>query len=280
MNATNDHTVDAFRTLQDGIADRDPRERLNQSADLPPTEALAGTRVLIVTAAPAEAKAVLKGICARHGLDSSEQTLEQPITRQPLLITDRLSVLCTGVGKTNAASAVTLALTQQFDVVLNIGVGGLLPSTQSVRLADAFCATHCLFGDEGVQTPDAFSDVAEIGFPADVGIRWDSTEPFGTSKSLTDAITQELGCKRAKFATVSTCSGTDQLAESIALRTGALVEDMESAAICLAVMRSAFSVEKVPAFTAIRTISNTTGSQQTWNVRSALDAIACISARL
>jgi futalosine hydrolase len=71
------------------------------------------------------------------------------------------------------------------------------------------------------------------------------------------------------IATVATCSGTDEAAESIPRRTGALAEAMEGAAVVHAARRLG-----TPALE-IRAISNTTGdrAEQVWDLDRALSAL-------
>ena len=71
------------------------------------------------------------------------------------------------------------------------------------------------------------------------------------------------------IATVATCSGTDEAADAIARRTGALAEAMEGAAVVHAARRL-----RVPALE-VRAISNTTGDRdrQVWDLAGGLAAL-------
>lgn len=73
----------------------------------------------------------------------------------------------------------------------------------------------------------------------------------------------------ASVATVSTCSGTDQQAIEIAARTGAALEDMETASIALVCARLG-----IP-WCGIRAVSNTTGDRaaQVWDIPGATEAL-------
>jgi futalosine hydrolase len=81
------------------------------------------------------------------------------------------------------------------------------------------------------------------------------------------------------IATVSTCSGTDELARAVAARTRACVEAMEGAAIAHALAR--LPGPRIP-FCEIRVVSNTTGdrSKQQWDIRGSLVKLSDVAAAL
>ena len=72
------------------------------------------------------------------------------------------------------------------------------------------------------------------------------------------------------IATVATCSGTDEFANQVTERTGAIAEAMEGAAV----MHVA-NLMNTPAIE-IRVISNTTGNrdEQEWNLQLALQKVS------
>ena len=71
------------------------------------------------------------------------------------------------------------------------------------------------------------------------------------------------------IATVATCSGTDDAAREVVIRTGALAEAMEGAAVVHAALRL-----DLPGIE-LRSISNTTGDrgQQRWDLPRGLSAL-------
>ncbi len=138
-------------------------------------------------------------------------------------------MVVTGVGKSNAAGALSHLLdTRRHGAVLSVGVGGTYGkhAVKTVVLANT-----CVYADEGVQTPDRFIDLSELGFPpTDLGMQF-PTDPrlLEALKPIADAV--------GVIATVSTCSGTDALAAKRAARTGAIAESMEGAAVAHAAYR-------------------------------------------
>jgi futalosine hydrolase len=78
------------------------------------------------------------------------------------------------------------------------------------------------YGDLGASSPAGFLDMKSLGFPVVDG-------PAPIYNDLPISLVP-LG-RRAKFVTVSTCTGTQDAAEAIERRTGGAVENMEGAAI-------------------------------------------------
>lgn len=131
-------------------------------------------------------------------------------------------------------------------------------------------ASSCVFADEGVETPDAFVDCAALGFPiADVPGNAIPTD------AAVCALLASVGTV-GPIATVSTCSGTDALAQRTAQRTLARVEAMEGAAVALVARRVGVPMIEV------RVVSNTTGdrAKQRWEIRAALERLGEVIERL
>lgn len=276
-------TIDAFRELvapEDGDPGSHART-IENAAETPAPDVLSGKHTLIVVAAPAECRAVLKGIAAKES--TRVVNFPGPTTAEPIRVSSRFSVICTGVGKANAAIATTRALESQnnYSVVLNLGIGGALPTPEPLQLTAVAVARECIFADEGVATPAGFDDVAAIGFPPDAGIPGGTQSVRMPSSSATTAsLASHLNAPTVPFATVSTCSGTDSLAAAIHSRTSASVEDMESAAVALAVMHANQQETSIKSFSAVRTISNTTGSEQSWALPASLHQLSIVAAML
>ena len=206
--------------------------------------------VLLVVAAPAEAKAVTAGL---------KSAVPGPWDRYS--VAPGLAMVVTGIGKANAAGA-TGRFAHPNDRLLSIGVGGALSECYP---GDVVIASTSVFADEGVQTPTGFLDCDALGFP----LASFAGSAVPVSEQWTEQVATALGSlspRRGPIATVSTCSGTDALAQQVRTRTGALAEGMEGAAIALIAHRL-----NLP-FAEVRIISNTTGDRdrQTWDLPRAL----------
>lgn len=173
----------------------------------------------------------------------------------------RIDILRTGVGKSNAAGALAAHLDPSLHrLVLNVGIAGALPGG-GLSVLDAVAADSCVFADEGVRTPDRFLSLSDVGFPPAPGLRDGVPSQPGALRELGIGVAT-IGA----IATVSTCSGTDDLAASVRARTGAIAEGMEGAACGLVAFRRGVR------FAELRVISNHTGrrEEQRWNLDGAL----------
>ncbi|MFP4189393.1 MAG: futalosine hydrolase [Halobacteriales archaeon] len=125
-----------------------------------------------------------------------------------------------GVGRTNAAAEVALAL-ERYEVsrVVSCGVAGALPGS-SLEVGDIVVGTHAVHGDLGVATPDGFGGTEHLGF--------ETTEGYYNAYPL-----EPLGIEAESggIATVATVSATDESAREVAERTDAIVETMETVAV-------------------------------------------------
>ena len=147
---------------------------------------------------------------------------EGTLLRQRLAGHGDARLVVTGVGPVNAAHAVTMAATQLKPTEIMVcGVGGSYPGS-GLQVGDVVCAGMECYGDLGASSPTGFLDMKALGFAV-----VSSPEPL-----YNDLPMQILPLdQRAKFVTVSTCTGTDEAARAIAARTGGGVENMEGAAI-------------------------------------------------
>ncbi len=223
---------------------------------------------LLCVASHQEAEAVLKGLGAP---ESAAHAPDWTLLRAPGS-SESLDLIITGVGKANAAGAASRAIQPlRHRLVISLGVGGLLPG-HDAALGATVLATSSVFADEGAATPGAFVDVGALGFPPAPGVQGVAMPTDRRSLRPLRAIVDAVGC----VATVSTCSGTDALAQEIARRSGAMVEAMEGAAVALVAHRMG-----VP-FTEIRALSNTTGdrARQRWDMASAMGALERVASRL
>lgn len=215
-------------------------------------------RILLVVAAVREARAVLGSLAPAGGPGGGAVVL--PPEEWGVVSLGRLDVVRSGVGKSNAAGATAKFLDPaRHRLVMNVGIGGALPDS-GLSVLDAVIADECVFADEGVRTPDRFLSLSDVGFPCMAGRR--------DSVASDASVARELGLSAMRagaIATVSVCSGTDELAAEVRARTGAIAEGMEGAACGLVAARTGVR------FAELRVISNRTGrrDQQGWNLDGA-----------
>jgi futalosine hydrolase len=228
--------------------------------------------VLMVVAAPSEAAAVRAGIRGVAGANRRE-TEEKDTKWQVEELGHGFDLLETGVGKVNAAAATVLAVSSgRHAAVVNVGICGALVPLNELPLGSVVVADRCAYADEGVQTPDGFRGLGQLGFPLGP---FDG-ESIPTHSGLR-ALVGTMG-RVGGIATVSTCSGTDALAAAVALRTGAIAEAMEGAAIAHVLARAHPGL----AFAEIRVVSNSTGdrSRQKWDIKGALERLRLVVSEL
>ena len=173
-------------------------------------------------------------------------------------------VITSGVGRTNAAIATTLAAQRHAPIhaVVSTGVAGALPGSD-LDIGDLVAADFCVYAEEGIETPTGFQDMSTLGFPlGDFAANDVPCDPI-----LVRSIQGFVPIHR--IATVATYSGTDQAAERIAARTSCVAEAMEGAAVVHTARRLG-----LPAIE-IRAISNTTGNRdaQRWDLKAAFAAL-------
>ncbi|MCC6228702.1 MAG: futalosine hydrolase [Phycisphaerales bacterium] len=213
-------------------------------------------RILIVVAAAREARAVLEALTPPCGPAGGDLPPEE----WHCVSLGRVDLVRSGVGKSNAAGATARFLNPAHHrLVMNVGIGGALPDS-GLSILDAVIADECVFADEGVQTPDRFLTLSDVGFPCMAGRRDSVPSDAGVARDF------GLDAMRAgAIATVSACSGTDELAAEIRARSGAIAEGMEGAACGLVAARMGVR------FAELRIVSNRTGrrDQQGWNLDGA-----------
>lgn len=227
----------------------------------------ADKRWLIVVAARVEAAAIARGLGDERGVPDDDWMV-RPLGRESG--TARIEMVVSGVGKANAAGAAARCLDPARHAgVLSLGVGGALPGG-GCSLLDVVVATRSIFADEGVECEEGFQSMSDLGLAPSMAVETD----VELVKRFAGA-----GWRSGPVATVSTCSGTDEMAARIAARTGAIAEAMEGAAVGCAVSRIGGGSIR---FAELRTISNTTGkrSAQRWNLRGALEVLSRVAASL
>lgn len=170
-----------------------------------------------------------------------------------------LTVLQTGVGPVNAAFALTRCLmASRPRAIIACGVGGAYAGS-GLTIGDVVSAASETYADLGAASPDGFLDMETLGFPVVDG-----------SPPLFNRLPLDLfpTARRVPFVTCSTCTGTDDDARAIVLRTGGAVESMEGAAIVHVARLSGVPVGE------LRGISNVAGrrNRANWRVPEAAAA--------
>lgn len=165
-------------------------------------------------------------------------------------------VVVTGVGRTNAAAVVALALERyDADRVVSCGVAGALPGS-SLNVGDTVVGTHAVHGDLGVTTPDGFGGAEHLGF--------ETSDGYYNAYPLEEF---DAEGKRGGIATVATVSATDESAREVAERTDAVVETMETVAV--AQVARLFGVSA----SAVVGVSNHAGEDRDFDFESGAEAL-------
>jgi futalosine hydrolase len=165
----------------------------------------------------------------------------------------------TGVGPVNAAHGATIEILKaEPQAILSCGIAGAYPSS-GLQVGDVVCADLEIYGDLGAQSPTGFLDMKTLGFPV-----------VPASSPLFNELPMQLFPteRRARFVTVSTCTGTDAVAREIEARTRGAVENMEGAAIAHIAHLHQIPVGEV------RGISNivTNRDKSAWRLKDASEA--------
>lgn len=223
--------------------------------------------MLLVVAAPAEARAVL---AARPNMPTTAWADGIPPEWRPVPIAPALHVVLSGVGKSNAAGATgTLVNPEIHGAVLSVGVAGALPGS-GLAPGAVVVADRCVHADEGIETGEGFQSAESMGFPPCI-----DAQHVQCSDDLVERLRPVADAVGA-IATVSTCSGTDARARAVEHRTGALAESMEGAAVVSTAIRRGVVAGE------LRVISNTTGDRagQVWDLARALESLVRVVAQL
>lgn len=197
-----------------------------------------------------------------------------------MAVGQRFDVIVTGVGKANAAAGVARVLDlARHGMVLSIGVGGALKAKSELGIGACVLGSVSVYADEGLPLPDgSFQDIAALGFAPNAGTESVPSIGVEATSSLLTMLRPACDAEGA-IATVSECSSTDARAAEVLKRTDADVEAMEGAAIGFAVQRIGGGA---CGFAEVRVVSNTTGdrSRQQWDIRTSLDRLVRLAARL
>jgi futalosine hydrolase len=185
--------------------------------------------------------------------------LEGNLLREKYEASSSVTLVRTGVGPVNAAHAVTLALVRERpSAIVLCGVGGAYPRS-GLRVLDVVCAETESYGDLGATSPAGFLDMQALGLPVVEG-----------DMTLYNVLPMHVfpAPHRAPFVTMSTCTGTDEVAWETATRTRGAVENMEGAAVAHVAHLHGIPVGE------LRGISNMVGNRNTgaWRLADAARA--------
>ncbi|MFI6447950.1 futalosine hydrolase [Kitasatospora sp. NPDC050543] len=214
-------------------------------------------RLLVVTAVPAEAEAVLRGL----GGDARPVPLPGgALHRARRAGGVEVDVLAGGVGPAAAAAATSAALAaHRYDLVVSAGIaGGFAPRAP---LGAVVVAEQIVAADLGAETPEGFADVTELGF----GTVRHSPPPAAVALAV-----EALGAVAGTVLTVSTVTGTAERAAALAARhPRAVAEAMEGFGVAEAAARYGLPVFE------IRAVSNAVGprDRSAWRIGDALAAL-------
>ncbi|MFJ8645885.1 futalosine hydrolase [Streptomyces sp. NPDC093546] len=240
-------------------------------------------RVLVVTAVPAEAEAVTRGLAGfapagpprrlpsghavspwrRGGLYGVPAPGGSPAASADAAV----DVVAAGVGPAAAAVGATSALASApyaYDLVVSAGIGGgFAPHAPlgAVVVSDAIVAA-----DLGADTPDGYLTLDELGFGRSTHL-----PPAGLTARMAAAL--RAGGQRhvvAPVLTVSTVTGTaERTAELAARHPGAGAEAMEGFGVA-----EAAAAHGVPVVE-LRAVSNTVGPRDraAWQIGRAMDSL-------
>lgn len=182
-----------------------------------------------------------------------------------------LGALALGVGKVAAVATLysylpILEQRRHVRAVLLFGVAGAYPPRHRSQRPPLAIGDVCIvgsdrLGDEGVETPNGFRTLNELGL-GDAG-------PFPANPKMAAEAAERLGVPVVRGVTVSTCSGTETASQRLAARSGADVETMEGAAVAYVCRQRELPLLQV------RAISNWTGDRDRgeWDLGAAVDAV-------
>lgn len=201
------------------------------------------TRILVMTAVPAERDAVLRGL----GNDA------------------RFDVRVAGVGPVMAAVNTTKLLSAaEYGLVVSAGIGGGFPG--KAEMGSLVVANEIVAADLGAETPEGFCSLDQLGFgstriPVDAHL----------AKHVAEALlAARLSVHTGPVLTVSTVTGTAESTAELAARIpGAAAEAMEGYGVALAAQDCGVPVLE------IRAVSNLVGPRDRagWRIKEALDVL-------
>lgn len=218
------------------------------------------TRLVAITAVVAERDAVARG--AGVATPARVGPYDALVGTTPG--GDTLTVLAGGVGPAAAAAAAMASALDGAGVLLSMGIAGAYHSAQ-LHSGDVVVATRIVAADLGAMSEGGFIDIGELGF----GVADYLCDP-GLVEHARDALdAANLPVVVDPVLTVSCTTGTDDRADELMARHGAVAEAMEGAGVA-----HVAALVGVPVLE-IRTISNTAGRRDTstWDIPVAIAAL-------
>lgn len=193
-----------------------------------------------------------------------------------IFVADEASIkilfVISGIGTSNASAATVLAA-QLFapDLIISTGCGGAYPGS-GLGIGDIALATSEVFADEGVETPEGWQSLEQIGIPLleRNGRRFFNEIPLSAQANTAALeVAGQLGntaIAAGRFLTVATCSGTTARGTELTDRFGGICENMEGAAVAL--MAARYGIECLE----LRGISNHVEDRDRtrWNINLAV----------
>jgi futalosine hydrolase len=222
---------------------------------------MAEVDVLVVTAVPAEAAAVL-------GCFDGRETVELGPYRGTAVTSGagRVAVLSGGVGPARAAACAGAALSLSRPALLLVaGIAGGFAGR--ARVGDAVLADAIVHADLGADSPGGFLPISELGFGADRAL---------PDPGLVALAAARTGAVVGPVLTVSTVTGTDARAAELAARYDPVAEAMEGAGGW-----AAAEAHGVPILE-LRAVSNPVGRRDraAWDLPTALKTLGAAVADL
>lgn len=184
----------------------------------------------------------------------------------------RIIICAGGVGKINAAAATAVMVERHNpQLVINTGCAGAYIGS-GLSIGDLVVASEEILADEGVIVTEGWKDLHYMSLPTlDLGGRLCfNTIPLSkqaSEKAMQLADYYGIFLMRGRFATVSTCSGTNRRGEELSIRWNAISENMEGAAVAQVCRR--YDLDCLE----IRGISNLVEERdmKTWEIRRAVE---------
>ena len=213
-------------------------------------------RFLIVTAAPAERDAIVRG------LPSDRQPAAGIIAGYDIARTmtaaGLIDVIVAGVGPVAAAVATAAVLTHGYDLVFSAGIaGGFSP----IEAGELVVASAVVQADLGAETADGFRSMADLGW-GEVRFELDGT--------ISGVLAHRARAETGEVLSVSTVTGTQRRADELRERhPDAKAEAMEGIGVYAAARSHG------AAFAEVRAISNSVGprDRDNWHIEQALERL-------
>jgi len=180
--------------------------------------------VLLLCATAGEATGVVDQLRGR-----ADERQGSKVTHVGRVVDVACRLAVTGIAATNTAQTLTREIERSRPrLVLQFGIGGAYPRG-GLRVGDLAVASEEHYGDVGVQTPDEWLGMQDVGFPlldTDPPIHNRVPMDQGLATRAADAVGASVG----PFVTVNRCSGVGSLGDVLYERTLGICESMEGAA--------------------------------------------------